>query len=464
MSECRRIQREWAETSMAERLKRVRALRSLIAENCGDLARASADWRGRPAAEALVSEVIPLAECCRFLEGSAQKLLRPRKAGVRGRPIWLPGVTSEIRREPHGVVLIIAPGNYPLFLAGAQMLQALVAGNAVWWKPGEGGAEVSNLFQRLLWKAGFPIRLVTLLPESREAALAAVEAQPDKIVFTGSSLIGRQIARRAGELLIPHTLELSGNDGVVVCEDADLNLCARALAFGLRLNGGYTCLAPKRVFVPQSRLPELERLLIELLPSAGSFFQRDVNHPLSIAVNHAIQDGAQILSQSRSFFIVTNVPPRAPLLQQDFFGPLLSIAPVASEEEAVAGANDSEFALGAAVFSRDLDRARAIADRLKASIVTINDLIVPTADPRLPFGGNARSGYGVTRGAEGLLEMTRPKVVILNQTLARPAFDPLEPGDELFLRSYLDVTCRSGGSRVGGVVKLIKYLIQKVRQ
>ncbi|HEV2456594.1 MAG TPA: aldehyde dehydrogenase family protein, partial [Verrucomicrobiae bacterium] len=155
MGSARRAQAIWRRTPLNQRLALVRKLRHLIAEKAAVLAKAAADARGRPLSESLVSEVLPLADACLFLERNATKILATRRLGRQGRPIWLNGVHSEIHREPLGVILIIGPGNYPLLLPGVQLVQALVAGNAVLLKPGIGGTAAARQLLELIVRAGF---------------------------------------------------------------------------------------------------------------------------------------------------------------------------------------------------------------------------------------------------------------------------------------------------------------------
>ena len=266
MSSARSAQVRWAATSIQHRLARIRELRRLIAEHACVLADASASARQRPTLESLTAEVLPLAEACRFLEREADALLVPRRLGSGGLPLWLAGVRSEIRREPFGIVLIIGPGNYPLLLPGVQIIQALVAGNAILLKPGLGGSFAARALIEILHRAGFDSHLVTLLPESTEAACTAIEARPDKVLFTGSAATGEKILAQLALHLIPATMELSGCDAVIVRADADLDLTVKALTFGLMLNNGATCMAPKRVFVHRSIVTELEGRLANSFP------------------------------------------------------------------------------------------------------------------------------------------------------------------------------------------------------
>jgi acyl-CoA reductase-like NAD-dependent aldehyde dehydrogenase len=367
----------------------VRNLRHLIAKHAMVLAKASASARFRPALESLTAEVLPLAEACRFLEREAKALLAPRRLGRRGLPLWLSGVDSEVHREPLGVVLIIGPGNYPLLLPGVQMLQALVAGNAVLLKPGKGGSAVARAFCDLILQAGFDPTLVTLFSESTDDARAAIAARPDKILFTGSTVVGERILQQLAPQFIPATMELSGCDAVIIRADADLDLAVKALVFGLTLNGGATCMAPKRVFVSATLCAQLESRLKRAFESTSAALV--TNHKLSALLNGALADGAHIIAGGiradgnvETPIVLAGVSPRSRLLQADVFAPVLAIVAVADDREAIQCANDCPFALTASIFSGDVSAAHRMALDIKGGVITINDLILPTADPRVP--------------------------------------------------------------------------------
>lgn len=475
MSAARLAQARWAATPLSERLARIRELRRLIAEHASTLAEASASARHRPALESITAEVLPLAEACRFLEREAPSLLAPRRLGKRSLPLWLSGVTSEVHREPIGVVLVIGPGNYPLLLPGVQLVQALVAGNAVLLKPGTAGSFAARALIEVIHRAGFDSHLVALLPESTAAAVSAIEAGPDKVVFTGSAATGEKILAQLAPRLIPATMELSGCDAFIVRADADLDLVVKSLKFGLELNDGATCMAPKRVLVHRAVATELEGRLARAftvgmpvsdlasgLICAGS----ETGPPLPQLLTDAVAQGAHFVTggvppdRSLQFpVILAGVEPPARLLQEDVFAPVLSLVTVADDAEAVARANDCPYALGASVFSRDESAARAVADALNAGVVTINDLIVPTADARVPFGGRKRSGFGVTRGPEGLLELTVPKVVSVSRAKLRPALEPPHPKDEAMFQYDLELTHGRGfRHRASSLFKLLQIL------
>ncbi len=352
----------------------------------------------------------------------APRLLAPRRLRW-GRPLWLFGVRQEIRREPRGVVLILAPGNYPLFLPGAQVLQALAAGNAVCVKPAPGRSAPMLALADLLRRAGLPDPVLQLLPE--EAGPEASRAGFDYLVLTGSAQTGAEVARAAAETLTPAAMELSGVDAAFVLPGADLGLAASALAYGLRLNAGATCIAPRRVFVPKAMETDLlSRLLAQLPPPAA--IPEPVAATLAGLLEDAEQGGARIAARNPA--VLAGARPDMALLQRDVFAPWLALVPVADTEAALQAADLCPYALGASIFGPEFE-ARALAGRVRAGSVCINDLIVPTADPRLPFGGRGLSGFGVTRGAEGLLEMTSVKTVSLRRGRFRPHLDPKFAGD-----------------------------------
>ena len=407
-AETRAVQARWALTPIRERLRVVRELRHLIAENANALALAAGAVSGRPLAEKLVSEVLPLADACRWLERNAGRVLLPRRCGKRGRPFWLQGVSFDVQRQPLGVVLVIGPGNYPLFLPAVHSLHALIAGNAVLLKPAPGTREVALAFSNLAHGAGLDPALITILPESVEAARRAIADGVDKVIFTGSSENGREVLSALAGTNTPSVMELSGQDAVLVLADADLELVVRALRFGTRLNAGETCIAPRRLVVVQSIADDLLARL----------------------------SAAHV--------------------------PRLLVERVRDDATAVHRANAAGCALGASIFSGDIPKARALAARVKTGFVLINDLIVPTADPRMPFGGVKASGFGTTRGDEGLLEMTFPHVVAVRRGRMHPHFDMPADGDAHLFTTY--IRAAHGRHRFVSIHEFVAALIEKSKR
>lgn len=469
-AEMRRAQATWAAASVRTRLQVIRRFRHLLAEQAESVAISAVGSSQRPVAEILTSEIIPLADASHFLERAAEKVLASRHVGRRGRPLWLGGVNSVVHREPFGLVLVIAPSNYPIFLPGVQVLQALAAGNAVLLKPGPGGTGATHELARLLNVAGLPASLLRVLPELPEAAQVVIRAGVDKVFFTGSATTGTKILAELALLAIPSAMELSGCDAVIIRADADLELAVRALVFGLRLSSGQTCIAPRRVFVARAVATEFEGRLAQALsdcaPVTFSPAQRERLFPLLL---QALAQGAHFLSgkiQPSADIIgpvvIAGAKPSLPLLREDIFAPLLTILTVADDDEAIAFANDCPYALGATIFTRDEMVARSLATRLNVGGVIINDLITPTADARLPFGGRKLSGFGLTRGPEGLLEMTTTKVVTQRSGRWRPHYDVPRADDADFFCAYLN-TAHGADWRVrfDGLRRIVRALLRR---
>lgn len=459
----------WTNRAVHERLNIIRKARGLIAESAGWLAEVAGGHSGRPMAEAMTSQVLPLADALRFVEREAGSLLKTRSLGAKGRPGWLANVRSVVKREPHGLVLVIAPSNYPLFLPGVAVIQALVAGNGVLLKPGTGGTEAAQALMEILFKAGLNRDLFILLPERPDVVREAIHWGVDKVVFTGSAETGVSLLRQLAPALIPATLELSGCDAVFVRADADLDLVVKALLFGLRLNNGATCIAPRRVFVHRSIATELEGRLAEALSLSEPFtFAIREQEESLVPIQLALAQGAHYVAgdiasdgRIKGPVVLAGVTPAMELLCRDIFAPVLSLVTINDDLEAQELSARCPYALGASIFSADQEASQLLASQVRAGVVTINDIIVPTADPRVPFGGRGRSGYGVTRGAEGLLEMTVPKVIAVRRGRWRPHLEPIRANDAALFESYVQlVHGQNWRGRLGALGRLLRSLVQ----
>jgi acyl-CoA reductase-like NAD-dependent aldehyde dehydrogenase len=422
LSSLREAQRKWAALPMKERLDVLQRARFAMSHMAEAFSNAIPSHLSRTPADTRVAEVLPLLAACRFLEQRAEKILRARRLGRRRISPLLTGAISEIQRIPYGVVLILGPANYPLFLPGVQTLQALAAGNAVVLKPGRGGAPAARLFVEALHTAGLPRGLLQLTDDSIDAAEEALRFSVDKVIFTGSAQNARTVLRVCAEKIIPCVVEASGCDAVVVLPSADMKRVVRAIAFGMRLNGSATCMAPRRVLLLGAS-DDRKKMLVGMLSTAfdqsgPTSINETTRTNLSELLHEAEFLGAcvhgSIDAQQRPI-LVTEVRPEMRLAQADLFAPVLSVIEVSSETELAAAQEACPFALTASVFG-DEEEARRVAVVLNVGTVLINDVIVGTADPRVPFGGRRESGFGTTRGFEGLLEMTFAKVITISRS------------------------------------------------
>ncbi len=412
LGSARRAQLAWCAVPVSRRVRILRRFRDRLAADA--LAFATCIGR-RPAADTLTGEILPVLEACRFLERRAPGLLRT-SGGYRRAGLWLAGTRSKTLREPYGVVLIIAPSNYPLMLPAIQTLQALAAGNAVIVQAAPGAAAAPQRMARLLRESGLPDSLVTVIADL-DISHALIGMPIDKLFFTGSGETGDQVLKLASEHRIPATMELSGWDPMIVLRDADLDHVAAAVAFALTFNDGQTCVAPRRVLVPDDLHDALAERIADFLDAAAPVpFAASDRQATRALTENALLAGARLIcgridaAACEGPVLLSNVPADSRLFHSEIFGPIAMLTRVVSVDDALTKANATDYALGASVFG-DERLAESVAEKLDAGLITINDVIVPGAHPAVPLAARRGSGFGVTRGPEGLLEMTRPKAI-----------------------------------------------------
>lgn len=385
-----------------------------------DLARSLTREQGKPLAESY-AEIARTAARLRYFAD-----LAPRTRRIAdGRPVH-----SEIRWRPLGPVAAIVPWNFPLQLAAAKLAPALAAGNTMVLKP----SPFTPLATRLLGSV-----LATALPEDvltvvtgREPLGARLASHPGirHVTFTGSVPTGRAVAEAAAASLARVTLELGGNDAAVLLDDVEVDRIADRLFWAAFRNCGQVCMAVKRVYAPAQLHAEVVEALAQRAKTVAVGAGLDpntrlgpVNNAPQLArveqvVKQALADGARAAAGGHRldgpgyFFaptILTDVPPRSPVVTEEQFGPVLPVLPYRSLDEAVDAANGTGFGLGGSVWGTDLDRAEAVADRLECGTAWINH----HAELSLaqPFAGVKNSGVGVAGGPWGLYGNLRPFVV-----------------------------------------------------
>jgi len=398
-------------------------------------------------AETLAAEVLPLLDACRFLENEATRILKATRASRRSRPTWLWGTSVELIPEPLGVVLVIGCSNYPLMLPGIQALQAVAAGNCVLVKPAANCSLGMLALIDLAESVGLPAGVMQVLPESPDAAATAISSGVDKVFLTGSATTGQAVSRQLAASTTPAVMELSGCDAVFVLNDADPELVSDCLVLGLTLNRSQTCMAPRRVFASDAMTDRIIPLLKQQLDARANATEigrldGEAGHRtmrfVAEKIQEAISAGAQLVHGSLSprgdqtelsgVAILDLVTSDMSVARTDLFAPVISFLRVADEEEALREHVQCPLVLSASVFGSTA-RCQLFARRIHAGCVTINDLIVPTADPRVPFGGRGQSGHGMTRGAAGLLEMTRLKAIVSTRPWFKPHLQSPTPLD-----------------------------------
>lgn len=423
----RAAQERWAALGFREREKRLLAFRKLVVKSTEELTALLMQESGKPRFEAISHEIFPVVDLTHFFAKRAHRILRDEPIGLH---LFAPLKKSRLRYLPRGVIAVISPWNYPFSIPVGDMVMALAAGNAVVVKPSEWTPRILLRARELFWEAGIDPDLVGVVLGGGETGAALVDAGVDMVVFTGSVATGRKVGAACGERLIPFVAELGGKDPAIVLPDAKVEDVARQIVWGGFANCGQVCASVERVLVHESIarpfVDEVVRRTRELRqgdPAAAGAEHVDVGAMVLPAqvehvrgqVEEAVHRGAQVLVGGRAhgeggarFFeptVLTGVTPEMRIWRDETFGPVLPIRTFRDVEEAIAEANDSPFGLSAYVFGGDVRRAEAVARRLEAGTVVVNDLLYTHALPETPWGGVKQSGIGRVHGLQGLKDL-----------------------------------------------------------
>jgi succinate-semialdehyde dehydrogenase/glutarate-semialdehyde dehydrogenase len=338
---------------------------------------------------------------------------------------------SRLVYRPWGVVGIISPWNYPFAIPFSEVVMALLAGNAVILKVAGMSPGVGRALAGLFAAAELPEGLFNYVEmPGREAGPAFIAAGADKLFFTGSTAVGRELMALAAPRLLPLVLELGGADAAIVRADADLDRAAAGILWAGFSNAGQSCGGVQRVLVHRAVYPAfLEKLCAlvrglrpgegpgaDLGPMAGLRQKETVRRQVEACLSR----GARIAAQSPTgegerFFpatVLVEVKPEMPVMAEEVFGPVAAVLPVEDDREALEIANASSYGLTASVWSRNRRRARELAPRIKAGAVTINDHLMSHGLAETPWGGFGDSGLGRTHGEAGFREMQRVQVIV----------------------------------------------------
>ncbi|RSO02242.1 betaine-aldehyde dehydrogenase [Streptomyces sp. WAC 05379] len=418
----------WSGLSGRERGRILHRVAELIRENADRMAELESRDVGKPITLAHAVDVTNAANDYEHFAALAHCL----DGAVRDTPM---NALAYVRRRPVGVVAAITPYNFPLILAGSKIAPALAAGNTVVHKPAE-ETPLSALYMADLFKrAGVPdgvVNVVTGGPAAGEALLR--HSGVDKVAFTGSTTVGRKVAAIAGEALKPVTMELGGNAAHVVFEDADLEKAVGAIIKGFVFNTGQFCMGGPRLLVARQVHSTLLGILADAVPGvpvgdpreagtvvgpmAGERHLRKVEEYVELARKEGgtIVCGGERLDLDGGYYyrptVIADLPNDSRVIQEEIFGPVLTVQPFDSEDEAVELANSTPYGLASGVQTGNLARAHRVAERLDAGIVWINDWAM--LDPAVPFGGVKDSGFGREYGPEALDAYTTTKSVVVS--------------------------------------------------
>jgi acyl-CoA reductase-like NAD-dependent aldehyde dehydrogenase len=425
----RAAQNGWAELGLRKRLAIVGEFQGRLHASKSEIAAAITREAGKPLAEALITEVLVVLDAVRFLIGNAYQLLRDEPLPHGNLATKLK--SGRLVREPHGVIGIISPWNYPFSIPATETLAALVAGNAVVLKPSELTPLVALELTSLLHASGVPQDVFQVVLGEGAAGAALVGSPIDKLVFTGSVSTGKRIATAAGERLLPVVLELGGKDPMLVLDDADVEVASSAAVWGAFVNAGQACLSVERCYVHRSLYENFAKACAgkaeKLRVGNGMDPNTDVGpmiqeRQLRIVESH-IEDakargariltgGARLSDLGANFYaptVLADVTHKMRIMSEETFGPVLPIMAFDDDDGAVRLANDSAYGLAASILTRDSARGERLARRIHAGTVMVNDVISCFGISEAPHGGVKASGMGRTHGRFGLEEMVRLK-------------------------------------------------------
>jgi acyl-CoA reductase-like NAD-dependent aldehyde dehydrogenase len=434
----RAAQKRWEALGVAARAALFKDLRKWLYAHEGEFTDTISREGGKPIEDAFYLEWVYAMSSLEYWAKTAPKVLADKRRFARNR--LFVGNSVVERHVPHGVVGVIGPWNYPFVNSIGDAIPALLAGNAVILKPASKTPLTSLLMARGMKEVGFPDDIFQVAVGPGAVGGAMVD-HVDMIMFTGSGEVGKGVARQAVERLIPFSLELGGKDPLIVLDDADVQKAANHALYYSLVNGGQTCMSIERIYVHTSIYDEfVERMVAGIdkisfgdpvdgvgTVEVGAMTVANQADIIAEQVEDAVKKGAKIVRGGKKveradgavYFeptILTEVKHGMEIVDEETFGPTIQIMRVQDTEEAIRLANDNQYGLAAAVYGKDLRRAEAVARRIEAGTVAINDSLVFWAELQLELGGWKQSGAGDGRhGTVGILKYTKTQGLFISR-------------------------------------------------
>jgi succinate-semialdehyde dehydrogenase / glutarate-semialdehyde dehydrogenase len=414
--------RFWRQTPLAQRAELFLKLADLLRNRLEGYAEAIVREMGKPIREAR-AEITKCAWVCEYYAQNAEKFLTPE-------PMPSDAGRSYLAYEPLGTVLAIMPWNFPFWQTFRFAAPALMAGNVALLKPAPNTTRCGLAIEELFRAAGFPTHAFqTVLADYAQVRHLIGSDYVQAVTLTGSERAGISVASAAGANIKKTVLELGGSDPFIVLDDADLNEAVKVAVASRMVNSGQSCIAAKRFivsdrvvdkFIAQSKMA-LERLVMgdpqDSRTEIGPLARPDLVEQLRIQVELSVRKGAELVTGGTidgNFYaptLLANVRPGMPAFDQELFGPVMAVTAFQAEEEAIELANQSDFGLAASLWSQSPDRAARLVGQIEAGAVFVNAMV--KSDPRLPFGGIKKSGYGRELSAQGIREFCNLKTVYI---------------------------------------------------
>ncbi|MBN1406294.1 MAG: NAD-dependent succinate-semialdehyde dehydrogenase [Calditrichaceae bacterium] len=414
---------QWRKTSFNDRARLMTKAAEVLRKNSNEYARLMSLEMGKTIKESR-AEIDKCAWVCDYYAENAERFLADKI-------VETDASKSFICFEPLGVALAVMPWNFPFWQVFRFAAPGLMAGNVGLLKHASNVPGCALAIEEIFKEAEFPEDVFrSLLILSSEVETVIRNPLVKAVTLTGSEPAGRSVASIAGDEIKKTVLELGGSDPFIVLDDADLDFCADTAVQARMINTGQSCIAAKRFIVVESRLQEFEQRVTQRMQSlkigdpldektqVGPLARNDLVDDLDEQIKKSVQMGAKLLIGGKrvqgpgAYFeptVLSNVKKGIPVYQEETFGPVLAIIPVKDEQEAVDTANDSEFGLGGSLWSQDVLKAEKLARKIETGAVFINGMV--KSDPRLPFGGIKKSGYGRELSDYGIREFVNIKSV-----------------------------------------------------
>ena len=417
----------WKKTSFTERKELMAKMVSLLRGQSGDLALLISLEMGKPITAAK-AEIEKCALLCEHYIKKTEEYLAPYYIQTEMK-------TAKVCYQPLGIIFGIMPWNFPFWQVFRFAIPTLMAGNVAILKHAPISSGTGNKIADLFQQADFPFSVFQHFVLDNEGASRVIEHPAViAVTLTGSERAGSSVAAQAGKYLKKSVLELGGCDPYLVLEDADLDLAAKAIVASRLNNTGQVCIAAKRVIVLKSVEQALLKKIQQEVASfpvgdpldpktkLGPMARKDLRESLQLQVEKSLKQGAKLLGggiipDGRGFFypptLLTGVKPGMSAFDEELFGPVIALCSAENEQEAINLANRSPYGLAAAIFTKDFQRGERIAtEEIDAGACFVNALVA--SDPRLPFGGIKRSGYGRELSKEGILEFVNTKTIVVS--------------------------------------------------
>lgn len=434
------VQPLWAALRLRDRARYLRRAAQAVIDELDELSTLLVREQGRPRAEVLTQELLPSIDTLQWLAEEGPRVLGPQRIGL-SRTVF-PTKRARLIHEPLGVSAVLTPGAEPWHTPLGDVAVALLGGNGVVLSPSSHAALAAQRIARVFARAGLPEGLLQIVHGDADTARALIEGPVAQVVFTGSAAAGRAVGEICARRYKRTTLEAGGHDALLVLRGANLDRAIRGAAWAAFANAGQSPGSVKRAFVVPEAAQRFTTGVIgaaralrvgdpaQATTDVGPLLTVERLDALRALVDDAVAAGATLacggpLERGAGAWwsptVLTDVPPGARLWHEVAPGPVLAVAEVAGEREAIARANEGEAGLGASVWIDDLHQGRRIARELRAGMVWLNDHLPSRTAPSLPWGGVGSSGVGRARGVQALSAAVEPKLVTWDPTAARPA-------------------------------------------